>query len=68
MLLDQCQCVKVANAFVELRGPFEIGKDKRDVANPDAFRPLDLLRAEQIAKGLRREKPLCSEVRFEIED
>jgi hypothetical protein len=68
VLLHQCQCVKVADTFVELRGPFEIGKDKRDVANSEAFRPFDLLRAEQIAKRLRREKPLCGEVRFDIED
>jgi hypothetical protein len=68
MLLNQCQGVKVANAFVKLSRPFEIGKDKRDVANTEAFRPFDLLSTEQIAKGLRREKPLCGQVRFDIED
>src|ERR1700685_2461583 len=68
MLLNQRQCVKVANTFVKLRRPFEIGKDKCDVANPEASRPFDLLRTEQIPKDLCRKEPLCGQVRFDIED
>jgi hypothetical protein len=66
VLPNQRQRLEVADTLVELRRSLQIRKDKRNIADPDSLRSLDLLGPEQFAESLRRDEPLRGKMRLEI--